>query len=138
MCVEDEKEDIIKRSESVRERNKKRKRESFSRERRARRRTRKRIISTSSFQKFKRETKVPKTKTSSSSQQTRANKERERKNTYNRIPGDGVKFHKLLASPTFGPCSAIDRERVLYALLVCVKKTSKTRERRNEGFEGGI
>ena len=127
MCVKDEKEDIIKRSESVRERNKKRKRESFSRERRARRRTRKRINSTATFQKFKRETKVPKTKTSSSSQQTRANKERERKNTYNRIPGDGVKFHKLLASPTFGPCSAIlcCVTRVLF-----MKKTlRKTRER---------
>jgi len=24
-----------------------------------------------------------------------------------RVPGEGVKFHKLRASPTFGPCSAI-------------------------------
>ena len=110
MCVKGEKEDIIKRSERVRERHKNGTARAvvFERETTARRRTRNRIVFTSSFQKFKRETKVPKTKTSSSSQQTRANKERERKNTYNnRIPGDGVKFHKLLASPTFGPCSAI-------------------------------
>jgi len=56
-----------------------------------------------------RETNVPKTKTSSSSSQQTRSKQRERKkeHVYNRIPGDGVKFHKLLASPTFGPCSAI-------------------------------
>ena len=34
-------------------------------------------------------------------------RERKKEHVYNRIPGDGVKFHKLLASPTFGPCSAI-------------------------------
>ena len=77
--VKDEKEDVITRSESVRERNKKRKRESFSRERRARRRTRKRIVSTSSFQKFKRETKVPKTKKDIIIVTTNARKQRERK-----------------------------------------------------------
>ena len=27
--------------------------------------------------------------------------------TTTNAPGDGVKFHKLRASPTFGPCSAI-------------------------------
>ena len=63
--------------------------------------------------------------------QTRAvNKERERKKEHvqNRIPGDGVKFHKLLASPTFGPCSAI--------IMLCNESSfyeenfmSKTRER---------
>ena len=140
MCVKDEKEDIIKRSERVRERHKNGTARAvvFERETTARRRTRNRIVFTSSFQKFKRETKVPKTKTSSSSQQTRANKERERKNTYdNRIPGDGVKFHKLLASPTFGPCSAIMCNEFFNA-LVRMKKTSKTRERRNERFEGRI
>ena len=33
----------------------------------------------------------------------KANKEE----TNKRVPGEGVKFHKLRASPTFGPCSAI-------------------------------
>ena len=63
MCVKDEKEDIIKRSERVRERHKNGTARAvvFERETTARRRTRNRIVFTSSFQKFKRETKVPKT-----------------------------------------------------------------------------
>ena len=69
------------------------------------------IVFTSSFQKFKRERRTsPKPRHHHHHRNTNArSKQRERKKEHacNRIPGDGVKFHKLLASPTFGPCSAI-------------------------------
>ena len=115
MRVKDEKEDIITRSERVQERHKNGtalRVVSFSRERDDVREGGREIayrfhIIVSKIQ--TRETNVPKTKTSSSSSQQTRSKQRERKkeHVYNRIPGDGVKFHKLLASPTFGPCSAI-------------------------------
>lgn len=40
---------------------------------------------------------------------SRPNKQSEQKRRRNKrvVPGEGVKFHKLRASPTFGPCSAI-------------------------------
>jgi len=129
--------------ESTREAQKRNKRESslvFERERRrARRRTRKRIVFTSSFQKFKRERRTsPKPRHHHHHRNTNArSKQRERKKEHacNRIPGDGVKFHKLLASPTFGPCSAI----------ICVTSSfyeenfeHNAREAKLERFEGGI
>jgi len=141
MRVKDEKEDIITRSERVQERHKNGtalRVVSFSRERRLREGGREIVyrfhIIVSKIQ--TRETNVPKTKTSSSSSQQTRSKQRERKkeHVYNRIPGDGVKFHKLLASPTFGPCSAI----------ICVTSSfyeeneHNAREAKRERFEGGI
>ena len=81
MCVKDEKEDIIKRSERVRERHKIGNASRCFERDAARRRTRNRIVFTSSFQKFKRETKVPKTKTSSSHNK-RAQTKREKERTH--------------------------------------------------------
>ena len=96
------------------------------------------IVFTSSFQKFKRERRTsPKPRHHHHHRNTNArSKQRERKkeHAYNRIPGDGVKFHKLLASPTFGPCSAI----------ICVTSSfyeeneHNAREAKRERFEGGI
>ena len=144
MRVKDEKEDIITRSERVQERHKNGtalRVVSFSRERddceKEDEKSYRFHIIVSKIQ--TRETNVPKTKTSSSSSQQTRSKQRERKkeHVYNRIPGDGVKFHKLLASPTFGPCSSIMYNE-FFTALVCMEKTSKTRERRNERFEVGI
>ena len=89
MCVKGEKEDIIKRSERVRERHKNGTARAvvFERETTARRRTRNRIVFTPSFQKFKRERRTSPTPrhhhhhhhrdTNARSKQ----RERERKNT---------------------------------------------------------
>ena len=117
MRVKDEKEDIITRSERVQERHKNGtalRAVSFSRERETtceKEDEKSHIVFTSSFQKFKRERRTsPTPRHHHHHRNTNArSKQRERKKEHacNRIPGDGVKFHKLLASPTFGPCSAI-------------------------------
>ena len=116
---------------------------SFSRERETTREKedeKSHIVFTSSFQKFKRERRTsPKPRhhhhhhrnTNARSKQ----RERKKEHACNTIPGDGVKFHKLLASPTFGPCSAI----------ICVTSSfyeenfeHNAREAKRERFEGGI
>ena len=144
MRVKDEKEDIITRSERVQERHKNGtalRVVSFSRERDdcEKEDEKSYIVFTSSFQKFKRERRTsPKPRHHHHHRNTNArSKQRERKKEHacNRIPGDGVKFHKLLASPTFGPCSAI----------ICVTSSfyeenfeHNAREAKRERFEGGI
>ena len=112
VCVKDEKEDIIKRcSERVRERQKNGNASRCFERDAARRRTRNRIsFSHHRFKNSNARDERPQNQdiiiiiaTNARSKQ----RERKKEHVYNRIPGDGVKFHKLLASPTFGPCSAI-------------------------------
>ena len=112
---------------------------SFSRERerrRARRRTRNRTsFSHHRFKNSNARDERPQNQDIIITTQTRSKqRERKKEHAYNRIPGDGVKFHKLLASPTFGPCSAI----------ICVTSSfyeeneHNAREAKRERFEGGI
>jgi len=126
--------------ESTREAQKRNPRESslvFERETTARRRTRNRIsFSHHRFKNSNARDERPQNQDIIITTQTRSKqRERKKEHVYNRIPGDGVKFHKLLASPTFGPCSAI----------ICVTSSfyeenfeQNAREAKLERFEGGI
>jgi len=66
------------------------------------------------FQKGKEKKKKRKKKTTKTTTTTTTN-----------APGDGVKFHKLRASPTFGPCSAMMSVRITFCSLDSLTPLSK-------------